>query len=478
MKKNQKLLIAIIAIVIIIILISIILILFNKKDINEIGKFVENNNQKITISKIAKTQDYLIIEYDVDIKNTEEEITNNSAEFTYPISRKIETNGIEIGNKDYEINQMAYKISENKAKVYDIINITDTQISDKLQISIYDSENTYESDIESEEMTEENIEETTEGDIIDEPIQEEILEESDPSEEIDEKLYEEAEKLEKEQYEKGIEYDEENKIGIIEIMANEIEQAETIEDNEIYKLENETVEIELNEIIKTSFGKFLIINTNLNNISSSKIQEDGLDDPLMFSLNIQDENGNTISTNKLEKTQIYTQDNEEWNGVDELENGIAKITTILSLVEDNKNIEKIRLQPYYLNMLDEENVSNKTWYKIENKTFTNENRNGGKVEITQIDIQDQKIIFYYKTSGFISESEPIILIRNINREGNYVTPYKTERKGNREFTAEFDLDGEDIEEESRYLDNIENLEFTIFEDKEEIILNENLEVEI
>ena len=42
-------------------------------------------------------------------------------------------------------------------------------------------------------------------------------------------------------------------------------------------------------------------------------------------------------------------------------------------------------------MLDEENVSNKTWYKIENKTFTNENRNGGKVEITQIDIQDQDV---------------------------------------------------------------------------------------
>ena len=131
---------------------------------------------------------------------------------------------------------MAYKISENKAKVYDIINITDTQISDKLQISIYDSENTYESDIESEEMTEENIEETTEGDIIDEPIQEEILEESDPSEEIDEKLYEEAEKLEKEQYEKGIEYDEENKIGIIEIMANEIEQADVYKRQRVYRL--------------------------------------------------------------------------------------------------------------------------------------------------------------------------------------------------------------------------------------------------
>lgn len=479
-KNTKKQKTTIIVIVLIIIIATILSILLLNKKKNDINKYVENDNERITITKLAKTDDYLIIEYDVDIKSKQQESYNKEKESTYTINRKIKSNGENIENGANKENQISYKESDNKIKVYDIINISNKTISDKIEIDIYNLENTSEDNIEAEEMpNEENNEEMQDEENTYENQEEVIDEQFDMTEEFDEEEYLEQEKIEQEQYKDGIEFEEQYKIATLEIEVEKIEKAETIEDKQTYELENQTIEMNIKEIIKTSFGKFLIIETNLKNISSDKMEENSLDDPTMFSLNIQDENGNTIAANKTEYITIYQADQNKWNGIDKLENGIAQITTTLALVGENKDLEKIKLQPYYLRIeQNEENQENRQWNKLDNKTYTSRNSNGGTVEITQIEEKERKIIFHYKTTGFISEKDAIIVIRNVYKEGNYATPSKIQIKSNKEYIAEFELEGDEIEEDNKYLDAKENLEFTIFENKDEKVLKENLEVEI
>ena len=204
MKKNKKVVI-ICAIIVAIIVISLIFALVYKgktgklpfeKTEDEINtvKMVENSTIKVTLGEVATTDDYMIIEYEVDIKDKNIEIENGYLDYvSFEIDRDIKIDGKEVNYTD-EKGQFAYKESDNKVKVYDLINIKNKKLSDtyKLEVTVYDiygDGDEIDADLELEGTNDENADE-------------EIYDEEDTEEYVDET---EADGLEEDSSEGGYE---------------------------------------------------------------------------------------------------------------------------------------------------------------------------------------------------------------------------------------------------------------------------------
>ena len=109
MKKNKKVVI-ICAIIVAIIVISLIFALVYKgktgklpfeKTEDEINtvKMVENSTIKVTLGEVATTDDYMIIEYEVDIKDKNIEIENGYLDYvSFEIDRDIKIDGVICSN--------------------------------------------------------------------------------------------------------------------------------------------------------------------------------------------------------------------------------------------------------------------------------------------------------------------------------------------------------------------------------------------
>ena len=144
MKKNKKIIIATIIIVVILV-ITLVAVLIYKGNTGklpfvetkeEIVKMVENDNLKVTINDVATTKDYMIIEYEIEGK-IENEFENASE---YKLKREVKVNGKTIASDTDGMEQMVYKESDKKIKLYDLINISDKDIPEdyKLEIDAYD----------------------------------------------------------------------------------------------------------------------------------------------------------------------------------------------------------------------------------------------------------------------------------------------------------------------------------------------------
>lgn len=498
MKKNKKIMI-ICAIIIAIIIISIIVAVILKKESRNISpkneeikenfetiKMIENQTMKVTLDEVSTTNEYMIIEYGIDIKNKDIGLDSGYLDnIALTLDRDIKIDG-KILKQTEEDSQFAYKESDNKVKIYDIINIKDQEIPDtyKLEITAYDI---YEQG--SEEVSETEIEDTTNSETEyteDEEIEEDTSEDSYEETTIDSDDYYEIvgntddseentvedeewtiEDTDEEQNNNNERSSDIKKIGTIKVELNKADtnkNANTIEKNEKQTQDNITTNI--NSIIKTNTAKFLVVESEVKEVSKEQIEENDLTSPDNLQISIQDKNGNNINIKKYESEEIYDSENNKIDNLNEketLENGTVKKKTIIGLFGENKDLTNIKVQPYFIKAT--ENVDNRNWYSIEDQKLSEENNHGGKIEITKIEKTSDTATFYFLKTGFVEEEDSIIIIRDKEND-NYIIPDKIEKIKDNQYKAEI------------YIENIEDKEFTILEKNEIQILGEGIVINV
>lgn len=552
MKKNKKIIIATIIIVVILV-ITLVAVLIYKGNTGklpfvetkeEIVKMVENDNLKVTINDVATTKDYMIIEYEIEGK-IENEFENASE---YKLKREVKVNGKTIASDTDGMEQMVYKESDKKIKLYDLINISDKDIPEdyKLEIDAYDwdrsireqlknveinsdqdTNNELENNDEEEIQTDE--EETQEDDT--ENVEEEATGEEEP-EEVDanmDEVQETTEDIENTETddedtqddETDIESDDENSVEIkapetdntttnevetpfqgyskIGTLREELSKTETTSNattnTKVDKTETEDTTTTVKQIIKTKSTKFIVVETEMKNVSSEKMEQDETYYPQNLSINVQDANGNSINTSQLQDIQMYDKNGKNWDGpelvgddedgeVTTIEDGTAKIKTVIGLIGENKDLSKIKIQPYFYRTSgdeSEQNINNKKWYNIEDKEYSNTNRYSATINVTGIDTDENTIKIHFTKEGFIPEEEPMIIAKNTSKAFNYSTPDEITDDGDGKYTAEFALTGdEELMEDEDFilLDKIENTQFAIFEDREERMVGSAISLDI
>lgn len=508
MKKKKKIIIAC-TVVIAIIIISLILALvykgktgklpFEKKEEIKIVKMIENDSLKVVLSDVATAENYIIIEYDVDLKNNQaDEYSDYINGLEYSLERIVKLDGKTISKNDEDTQQIAYKVSDNQLKIYDVIETNKMADTYKLEVDIYDTnlilvDNDEEQDAleydnttdESEEIvdtedTEDNYEEVT----ID--SEEYFASQEDQDDNESEELvtpYADVSIEDMDEDELDIN-DGDEKVGTlrVELKKSDTDQKAKVKTKNEEKTQDD-ITTKVNKIIETGTAKIVIVDTEQKNITE-EIFEEEMKTPENFEINVQDENGNTIKTCKKTSVKIYNEKGQEWNGYggesdeEELNNGTVKIRTIIGLLGDNKNLKNIKLQPLFYQYItgeSEEELNNKTWYEIKDGTYTNTNKYDGTVDISKVEIENNIVKFYFDQKGLIPSMEAIIIIRNKDSEtGDYIVPRKLYEAEDGKYVAEFKIG--DIKYEDTLISNVEDAEFAIFENKnlekigEEIIL--------
>lgn len=505
MKKKKKIIIVCIVIVAIII-ISLITALaykgktgklpFEPKEEIKIVKIVENDGMKVTLSDVATAGDYIIIEYNVDLKeNQADEYSDYINGLEYNLERTVKVDGKTISEDDTDTQQLAYRVSDNEIKIYDVIETKKIADTYKLEVDVYDTDLFLSNDDEVQDDLEYDNVDVESEEVVDlEEIETEETEETDDNYEevtIDSEEYfanqentmdNESEELvtpytdismqDMDESESEINNDDE-KLGTlrVELKKSDTDQKAKIKSENIEETQDD-VTTKVNKIIETDTAKFIIADTEQKNVTE-ELFENEIRTPENFEINVQDENGNTIKTCKRISSKIYNEQEQEWNGNGgeseiELNTGTAKIQTIIGLVGDNKKIKNIKLQPLYYQYItgeSEEDLNNKTWYEIKNGTYTNKNQYDGTVEISKIEIENNLVKFYFDQKGLIPSMESIIIIRNKDSEmGDYIVPRRIYQTEAGKYIAEFKI-GQD-EYEDVLIPNIENAEFAIFENND------------
>lgn len=433
MKKNKKIIIATIIIVVILVITLVAVLIYKGntgklpfvENKEEIVKMVEDDALKVTINDVATTKDYMIIEYEIEGK-TENEFNNPSE---YKLKREVKVNGKTINNDRDGLEQMVYKESDKKIKLYDIINISDKDIPEdyKLEIDAYDWDRSIREQIKnigfsleqdtdeelenSDEEIETDEEETQEDDT--ENVEEEATGEEEP-EEVDanmDEVQETTEDIENTETddediqddETDMESDDENSVEIkapetdntttneieepfrgyskIGTLREELNKTETTSNattsTRVDKTETEDATTTVKQIIKTKSAKFIVAETEMKNVSSEKMEQDETYCPSNLSINVQDANGNSINTYQLQDVQMYDKNGKNWDGpeligddengeITTIEDGTAKIKNVIGLLGENNDLTKIKIQPYFFRSSGDESEQN-----INNKKWYN-----------------------------------------------------------------------------------------------------------
>jgi len=539
MKKNKKIIIAIAAIVIIIVLALVLTQVLTKKDggifnfdkkgtEEKITKMVENDKIKVEVNRTSYEEGYLIVEYNITSKDGADYFDNcfdTTNGLDYYLERTISINGEKIKESDQSL-QLAERVSDTEAKLYDFVEVSENEIKDnsKIEINVFDTSDIYEYDeseyieetqyeesdseeeseyieenedeyIENEEEEEEYIEdgyEEVEGEYIegtDEEIEEnETNEESDEETSDEETSDEEMEDEEIDDYDDEItediedEYESEGELlGKITLNVKKDEMTQDTNSTEIMDstYEYEDMSITKAKLIETPIGKFIIIDSEVKNVTDADIFSEDISVTNM-ELNIQDENGNTINASKQTGYSIILEDGTDWadSTEDTFSNGVLKFRTIVSLNKQKDEINKLKIVPivtqYYEETEEELNAMN--WNKVVDGKYEATSEYGAKIEITKIEEKDGNLNFYYKDSGLIVEADSFIIVRNVEK-GDYVVGSGRKITESGEKVITFKMDDENTEEEFAYLNNIDNLEFAVFEGVKVIPVGEGTQIE-
>lgn len=243
--------------------------------------------------------------------------------------------------------------------------------------------------------------------------------------------------------------------------------------------EHEDLSITKAKLIDTQVGKFIIIDSEIKNVTDADIFSEETSVTNM-ELNIQDENGNTINAGKQTGYSIILEDGTNWNDSEEetFSNAVLKFRTIVSLNKQKEEINKLKIVPiiaqYYEETEEELNAMN--WNKVVDGTYEATSGYGTKIEITKIEEKDGNLNFYYKDSGLIVEADSFIIVRNVEKS-DYVVGNSRRITESGEKVITFKMDDENTDEEYAYLNNLDNLEFAIFEGAQVMTLGEGTQIE-
>ena len=408
MKRNKKIVIAIVIIIAIIAISAIPFVIYNnsktdeneakkdttnqttlKADSDKLIKKVENENVTVHLGDVAKTDKYLIIEYDVDVTE-EDEKTNTTVgdqvSFQLPRTIQLGTKKIitmdDVKKRNREI-QLAYKIDDYQVKVYDVIDISNMKLTGEKMLSI---------------------------DVM------------DPYYNYDDEEYDENEA----------------RVGTLkkELDQTDLEEkAEVIEKNQTETEDNITTTV--GALIGTDRAKFITGKITIKNVSEEHFNS--IKGPTNIDINMLDENGDTIlDVKKTGSLRVYDEKGDEIIddfSFENVESDTFEINYLLGLFNDDRNMEYVKICPYGTNTTNiGRYINDKKAYSLEDQNNSEENECGGKVEVTKVKKEDEKITIYFTQTGFV-DNQSMVIIKN---DEDYATPDKIERIEGNKYKAEFD----------------------------------------
>ena len=409
----------------------------------EINQSIENKYIKFTLNNIACDDTYLITESTLNLTDTaikdygDIEYSSKYKQYSYPMEKSTYINNQEIYSWGIDIQ----KTADKEYKILELYNISD----------IKEKDFNFKLNIENIALKDENNSESSEvgtfsyeSDGLYTPIKKIDVNKS-VSMDIQRK---ESNKANFEEISQTVG----NKTIVVKEAANTnfdtiIKASIITEENYSEYLKNEENNSDYNSFMLTQgngddrsyqvsedLNTYFILNdgnmilaSDLSEYMSNQNNQENLFVPIF-----------NLGFNKESQAMDYNQIIEKYGYDTNLENKVVKIqknyTIKIGNQENGNDVKNVKLLPIKKNYINDRNdeeykyYKNATWYKLENKKYTATSELGGTLEITNIDITDDTITFYYNTKGLIGEDD-LILMRKNNGEFNYFYPEKTEIKG-------------------------------------------------
>lgn len=216
-------------------------------------------------------------------------------------------------------------------------------------------------------------------------------------------------------------------------------------------------------------------------------------DPLKYnSFIITNQNGEEISYIVYDgEDKIYKiEDGKEVESKDiKEEDTIKTIENYIIIIGKQENVKNLKIVPIETRLFndrtDEEakEYKNISWNKLKagDEKYTAQSSLGGTLEITKIEIDDEKIVFYCKKSGLIGTES--MIIRNKNQKMNYVYPHEEKKVGingeeNQIIFSRKTVGASGLNIKEGMFDNLDDIEFTLLWGEKSQRIAENIEIEI
>ena len=409
-----------------------------------VNKVIENKYLKYILNNVACDNTYLITESTIDLKDyaIEQygEVEYDEKTKNYTIS--IDSNTFVNNEKIYPWGTDIQKVGDKEYKFVEIYDVSDIQEKDL----------NFELDILSVRLNNENETETNQNMQTDDTMDDVFTEVKSISIMQDISMDIKREESRKEKFEE-ISQTEGNKTIVVKEAANT--NFSTIIKASIITEESYD-EYSKNEDEILDYNNFLVTQGNGDDISYEVYEDTNTyaitDDGNMFTVNdlydymsnqkddkeFASITGGILGTVRDSNVLSYDQIVEKYGNDENLDQKVVKIqknyTIKIGNKENGEDVKKVKLLPIKKEFLndrngeEEERYNNVKWYKLENKKFVATSELGGTLEITSIDITDDKIIFNYNTKGLIGEDNLILMRSNIG-EYNLFYPEKVEEKG-------------------------------------------------
>lgn len=396
--------------------------------VKEINEDLSNDYAQITLKRMASDNAYIIMEYNVNLKEMAIEKFGDIEKDVFSGYDIDIINSIRINNEEIDIafNRTGYvnRISETEYSIFQIIQIANIESKDlKIEIS------------------------------------EKYLIANEQQSVINKSVIIEATKKENTKAFKKIEK----------------------------KVENKTITIE--SFQNTTFETFIKISVDITNITKNDLDSFYSEkNPNNISFTILDNNNNYIphfcymkksfieddKGNKLDILSSYDENNNI-----SYENAKSHLEYIITLGDIDKEISKLKIVPYISILPDERGddyedyYNNLEWHKLESGEYIQKNTLGGELELTKMEVDSEKIRFAYNLKGFITGREDMVLLRIKDEKLGFNVIYPTntyiKKMNNDENVSEFYRNIENVgiysynfEDEDDYkLKDISKIEFAL-----------------
>lgn len=171
------------------------------------------------------------------------------------------------------------------------------------------------------------------------------------------------------------------------------------------------------------------------------------------------------------------------------EDAIKTIENYIIIIGKQENVKNLKIVPIKTRLFndrtDEEakEYKNISWNKLKagDEKYTAQSSLGGTLEITKIEIDDEKIVFYCKKNGLIGTES--MIIRNKNQKMNYVYPHEEKKVGingeeNQIIFSRKTVGASGLNIKEGMFDNLDDIEFTLLWGEKSQRIAKDIEIEI
>ena len=363
------------------------------------GKYVEDKYSKITLNSIACDDAYLILNYTIDVKEEGKEIFNkiksdNATGFELILYNDITIDGQTIEKYGDFSQQVSRKITDTKAEIYEIVDLTGMDVKDKFNLKISDF-----------------------------------------------KWCEEKTAYLKEKKDNSLS---------INVSKKEAKKNTNIIMPKEKGYEYKDLKLSVEKIVKTPFETFAIIQTEEQNVSSDRFPSNRDEEMIDLNLEIIDENSQRLKVDQKSivrlKYEDGTYDKDDEGNIENLnyskprhkfKNATIYGYYVIALGDKIENANSFTIKPYYSKFVDngvaeEKYISSLEWYDVKNEKRVINQGTDQSVQINKVEINNNRILFYYTTQN--PNLDPSFYVRNKERAFNY---FYTDIKTNQTPSGEY-----------------------------------------